>query len=81
MLRECENCEVLYDDAEQITICPHNSLHGNYCRYHDLFNCYICKAEMDAEDKFVSWGEIEEQRLEEDIAKRIWLNKKPKSEN
>lgn len=48
MTRECSDCKIIYNDEYYWTICPHNPLDGgpgkeDYCRRHDLFNCYICR--------------------------------------
>jgi hypothetical protein len=38
---KCPTCDRIYDDAEFLTICPHDvTVEGQkYCRYHDLFDC------------------------------------------
>lgn len=36
----CPVCKIVYDDAERLTICPHDPLGGGkYCREHDLYFC------------------------------------------
>ena len=49
MIVRCDQCQSMYDDAEQWAICPHGPLWGApgaYCKYHDLVDCPIC-----------NWGE------------------------
>jgi Zn finger protein HypA/HybF involved in hydrogenase expression len=49
MIVRCICCYRVYDDAEFLTICPHDEHVSGmpYCRRHDLFNCPICKEESD----------------------------------
>lgn len=45
MIRRCEECEVVYDDVDRWTLCPHGPLSGGnktYCRIHDLDPCPFC---------------------------------------
>ena len=37
----CPDCDLVYDDAVFLTICPHDGGvgGGKYCRKHDLFDC------------------------------------------
>ncbi len=48
MIVRCGECGRVYDDAEFLTICPHE-LHvsgGSLCRRHDLFrSCRVCELE------------------------------------
>lgn len=55
MLRRCESCKRVYDDARQWTVCPHRPLEAShdgkgYCRRHDILGvtCYLCEAEKQA---------------------------------
>lgn len=41
MYKQCNKCRQTYNDIDFSTICPHKSIYGNYCKYHDLFNCYL----------------------------------------
>lgn len=48
----CPKCKKRYDDTPNWTICPHNPLDvrpdAAYCRKHDLFNCYLCTPQEQA---------------------------------